>query len=158
MFENITNETMPYEVEKHVLCVTTYSLLVQNYNTVVLFFHLVGPFITNLCSALCIIIESARRRASTRTKQTVRQHVLEQLSEHKQLIISPILLLVLSSPRLIISLISGCVKASDNSWLYLCGYFISFTSSMLIFIVFVVPSKLYMDAFKQSCRSWWSRS
>ena len=158
VYENGTNETIPYEIEKYVLCVITYSARMQNYNTVILFFHLIGPFIANLCSALCIIFKSARRRSATRSTQTIGQHALEQLSEHKQLIISPILLLVLSSPRLIMSLISGCINVSDNFWLYLCGYFISFTPSTLIFIIFVVPSKLYMDAFKQSWRNWQSRS
>lgn len=72
------------------------------------------------------------------------------MSEHKQLLISSFILLILAMPRLIISLISGCVDPSNNPWLYLSAYFISFTPPMLIFIVFVLPSELYRKTFKKT--------
>ena len=152
---SMQNKTEEYEIETYVFCITRYSHFIQNYNTAVLFFHLVVPFIANLYSALYIIFASTRRRSTAQTKQIYKEHFLEQLNEHKQLLISPVILLILSLPRLIISLIPGCVNASDNPWLYLCGYFISFIPSMLIFLVFVLPSDLYKKTFKetiQSCR------
>ena len=76
------------------------------------------------------------------------------MNEHKHLLISPIVLLLLATPRLIISLVSGCVDPSENPWLYLCAYFISFTPPMLIFVVFVLPSKLYRKTFKESIMQW----
>jgi hypothetical protein len=148
--ETARNETAGNDTENFVWCMARYSRTVQDYNTAILFFHLVAPFVVNLFSALFIIFGSARQKLATRTKQSYREHILEQLSEHRQLMISPIILLVLSLPRLVISMLSGCVKASRNPWLYLLGYFISFTSSMLIFIVFVLPSKLYRETFKKS--------
>ncbi|CAF3880806.1 unnamed protein product [Adineta steineri] len=129
---------------------TALDTIDANYNTAVLFFHLVGPFIVNLFSALFIIFGGAHQRSIARTNQSFKEHIQEQLREHRQLIISPIVLLVLSIPRLIISLLSGCAKTSENLWLYLGAYFISFTPSMLIFLIFVFPSELYMKAFKQS--------
>ncbi len=139
--------------ERYVWCITHYSVSIQDYNTAILFFHLVAPFIANLFSALFIIFGTARQRSTARTDQSFREHVQKQLSEHKQLIISPVVLLVLSIPRLIISLLPGCVKTSENLWLYLSAYFISFTPSMLIFLIFVVPSDLYMKTFKESFSS-----
>jgi hypothetical protein len=148
-------ELKPYEdkIDRYTWCLTRYSRSVQYYNTAILFFHLVAPFIVNLFSALFIIFGSARQRSVARIKQTYREHVYKQLSEHKQLVISPLILLVLSLPRLIISLLSGCVDVSRYPWLFLFGYFISFTPSMLIFVVFVLPSKLYRNTFKESLRS-----
>ncbi|CAF0878090.1 unnamed protein product [Adineta steineri] len=137
-------------IKRYVSCITYYSPSVQDYNTAILFFHLVGPFIVNLLSALFIIFVSAQQRSTARTNQSFKEHVQQQFSKNKQLIISPIVLLVLSIPRLIIALLPGCVKTSKNLWLYLGAYFISFTSSMLIFLIFVFPSELYMKAFKQS--------
>ncbi|CAF0810901.1 unnamed protein product [Adineta steineri] len=145
-----TNKTNENTNNRYVSCITRYSPSIQDYNTAVLFFHLVGPFIVNLFSALFIIFGGARQRSMARTNQSFREHIQEQFSEHKQLIISPIVLLMLSIPRLIISLLPGCVKTSENLWLYLGAHFISFTPSMLIFLIFVFPSKLYMKAFKQS--------
>ncbi|CAF1435106.1 unnamed protein product [Adineta steineri] len=145
-----TSNTNEDTIKRYVSCITHYSPSVQDYNTAVLFFHLVGPFIVNLFFALFIIFGGAHQRSMIRTNQSFKEHVQQQFSEHKQLIISPIVLLILSIPRLIISLLPGCAKTSENLWLYLGAYFISFTPSMLIFLIFVFPSKLYMKAFKQS--------
>jgi len=60
-------------------------------------------------------------------------------------------------PRLILSLISGCVDPSSNPWLYLCGYFISYTPPMLIFAVFILPSELYTKTFKEEIAQWLQR-
>jgi hypothetical protein len=154
-YENEVYGNVTYEIrtERYAWCLTRYSRSVQNYNTVILFFHLVVPFLVNLFSALIIIFRVARQRSTVQTKQTYREHILEQLSDHKHLAISPIILLVLALPRLIISLLSGCVKVSSNPWLYLLGYFISFIPSMLVFIVFVLPSEMYRKTFKESLQS-----
>jgi hypothetical protein len=139
--------------DRDLSCVTHYSPAVQDYNTAILFFHLVAPFIINLCSALFIIFGGARQRSVARTGKTFSEHVREQFKEHKQLIISPMILLILSIPRLIISLLPDSVKISDNLWLYLSAYLISFIPSMLIFFIFVAPSEFYMKVFKQ----WFKR-
>ena len=143
--------------DHHVLCVIRYSSSLQTYNTITLFFHLVVPFVANLCSACFIIFGNARQRTAVRKNQTFKEHVLEQFRNHKQLLISPVILLILAMPRLIISLVSECVDPSSNPWLYLCGYFISYTPPMLIFVVFVLPSEHYTKAFKESIARFWRR-
>jgi len=151
--ENDTN--VGYENEYNVLCVIRYSRSVQTYNTITLFIHLVAPFLVNLFSALFIIFGTARRRSTAKTnKKSFKEHAANQIREHKQLLISPFILLLLAVPRLIMSLISGCVDPSENPWLYLCGYFISFTPPMLVFTVFVLPSELYRKTFKDSITRW----
>ncbi|CAF0731467.1 unnamed protein product [Adineta steineri] len=143
--------------ERNSWCAIQYSPAIQDYNTAILFIHLIGPFIANLFSALFIIFGTARQRSLAQTNQNYIAHIREQLREHKQLVISPAILLILSMPRLIISLLSGCVKISDYPWLYLCAYFISFTPSILVFIVFVVPSDLYRKTLEESLRTWQRR-
>jgi len=56
------------------------------------------------------------------------------------------------------SLVSGCVDPSENPWLYLSGYLVSFTPPMLIFTVFVLPSELYRKTFKDSITRWRQRT
>ncbi len=153
VYPSETDKTSEGTTERYISCITHYSPAVQDYNTAILFFHLVTPFLINLCSALFIIFGAARQRSVTRTGQSFSEHVREQFKEHKQLIISPMILLVLSIPRLIISLLPDGVKVSENLWLYLSAYLISFIPSMLMFFIFVVPSELYMKAFKQSFNS-----
>jgi hypothetical protein len=134
--------------EKRFWCVFHYSLSIHIYNTIILIFHFGGPFSINLFSALFIIFRGARRRAVIQNQRPYIEHVKEQLKEHKNLIISPIILVVLAMPRLIISFLSGCIKVSNNVWLYLLGYFVSFIPSMSIFFVFVLPSEFYTKQLK----------
>ncbi|CAF1171189.1 unnamed protein product [Adineta steineri] len=148
----INTETSKGDIDRW--CITRYSSSVQQYDTIILFFHLVAPCIINLCSALFIIFGSARQRSAAQTRQTLREHVYHQFNEHKQLLISPIILLILSLPRLIMSMLSECVNPSNHRLLFIFGYFISFTPSMLIFIVFVLPSALYRKTFQESFRRW----
>ncbi|CAF1272472.1 unnamed protein product [Adineta ricciae] len=154
--ENKTSIDTIYEskTSKHVWCVVRYSSSIQYYNIIILFFHLLIPLIANLFSALFIIFGSARQRSKAQKNQTYKEHVYQQFIEHKQLIISPILLLILSMPRLIISSLPGCIRTSQNLWLYLTAYFFSFTPSILIFIIFVVPSNTYMKSFQNSLMTW----
>ena len=150
--EKTTNEAI---TTRYVSCVALYPAVVQDYNTAILFFHLVAPFVANVISALFIIFRGARQRSVARTDQSFSRHVREQFNEHKQLIIGPIILLLLSLPRLIILLLPGCtkVKTSEYFLLYLSSYFISIIPSMVIFLMFVAPSELYMKTFKQSLKT-----
>ncbi|CAF0938005.1 unnamed protein product [Adineta steineri] len=140
--------------EERIWCVAHYSHFFQAYNTFILFFHFLCPFFANLFSALYIICQSSRQRATIRIRQSYSEHLYEQLKEHKHLIISPICLVILSLPRLIISLLSNCVKAYRNPWLYILSYFISFIPSVLIFVVFILPSQMYKKQFQESIRSF----
>ncbi|CAF1544339.1 unnamed protein product [Adineta steineri] len=146
----VNKETNKVDINRW--CLTHYSPSLQQYNTIILFFHLIGPCIINLGSALFIIFGSAQQRSTAQTSRTPREHIYNQFSEHKQLLISPIILLILSLPRLSMSMLSECINPSNHRLLFLFGYFISFTPSMLIFIVFVLPSALYRKTFQETFR------
>ena len=143
--------------ENRFLCVFHYSPSIRIYNTFILMFHFVGPFCANLFSALFIVFHSARRRAATHKRQTYREHLREQFKQYRNIIISPIILVILAIPRLIISSISGCTRVSQDAWLYLLGYFISFIPSISILFVFVLPSELYRKQLKDSFQSFLRR-
>jgi hypothetical protein len=55
------------ETENFVWCMTHYSRTIQDYNTAILFFHLVAPFVVNLFSALFIIFLGALNLPATPT-------------------------------------------------------------------------------------------
>jgi hypothetical protein len=113
--------------EMHMVwCVTRHSSAVQYYNILILLFHIFGPTVANLFSALFIVFGTILRRSRIHTEHTFIEQLRQQLRDHKQILISPIGLVLLSSPRLIISLLSGCVDVSRHTWFYLSGYFISF--------------------------------
>lgn len=141
------------DTEMHLVwCVTRYSSSQQYYNMIVLFFHFLGPYAANLFSALFIVFGTVHRRSNAQSELTYVEQLRRQLRKHKKLLISPIILVLLSSPRLLISIISGCVDVADHLWLYLSGYFISFIPSVLVFAVFVLPSRLYKRLFRESIK------
>ena len=136
--------------EERVWCVLKHSSAIETYNRLILLFHSIAPFCINLFSALFIIIGSARRAARAQKRLNYHQHLAAQFEENKSLIISPIILVILTIPRVWIALLSGCVKVSRNASLYLFGYLVSFIPSMSIFFVFVCPSSFYREQFKES--------
>ncbi|UJR07367.1 hypothetical protein I4U23_011653 [Adineta vaga] len=143
--------------ERRVWCVVRYSQSVEWYTIIVQYFHFVVPFSANLFSALFIIVNITRQRMIIRTHFSYKQQLLNQINEHKQLVVSPIVLIILLSPRFLVSLLSKCVKSSQNPWLYLCGYFIAFIPSSFIFIIYVLPSTFYRRQFKHSITTWRQR-
>jgi hypothetical protein len=134
--------------EQRIWCLVQYSSSVNIYNSFITLFHFLIPFSINLISGLWLIISLSRNRAGVQRDQSFQQHFKRQIEQHRHILIAPCLLILLSLPRLIISFISGCMRSARQPWLHLMGYFLSFIPSMLIFIVFVLPSENYKTEFK----------
>jgi hypothetical protein len=134
--------------EERSWCLVRYSPILQYYNSIINIIHFFTPFSINIISALLIMFRSARIRFNVRAKLSYGYHLREQFYQHKYLLISPIILIILALPRLIISFISGCMKSARDPWLFLVGYFVAFIPSTLIFFIFVSPSATYKREFK----------
>ncbi|UJR16677.1 hypothetical protein I4U23_003577 [Adineta vaga] len=152
--ESIYRDLFEDKDEQRFWCVIPYTFSIHTYNTIISLFHFLGPFFANFYSATFITFRGTRQRAQVQPHLTQRQHQWQQFNDNKHLLISSIILVILSIPRLIISSLSGCVKASYQSQIYAAGYFISFVPSVSIFIVFVLPSNFYRNQFKTSIKSW----
>ncbi|CAF4645294.1 unnamed protein product [Rotaria sp. Silwood1] len=90
---------------------------------------------------------SAYNRIGVQPDQSFQQHLQHQIQKHQHLLFAPCMLILLNLPRLIISFTSGCMRSARKPWLYLIGYFVSFIPSMLMFFVFILPSKNYKNEF-----------
>ena len=134
--------------DQHTWCSVRYSSLFRMFDSVVYIFHFFIPLSINLLSAIIIIVHVARSHANVRTNQTYTEHFKEELRLQKYSIINPILNVILSIPRLIISFLTGCIQPTREPQLFLFGYLISFVPSILIFVVFVIPSEQYKKEFK----------
>jgi hypothetical protein len=135
------------EDEQQIWCITKYSSIVQLVDWIVNILHFFVPFLVNCISALVVIITVARIRSNAQKKQPYKQILRAQFQQHKFLLISPCILIVLALPRLIISFLIGCMKSARDSWFYLIGYFISFAPSILTLVIFVLPSETYKTEF-----------
>jgi hypothetical protein len=132
---------------KRIWCVAMYSPGLQVYNYVMYTFHFSIPFMMNLISTIILIMRKSRQRAAIHPERNYREHLQEQVRQHKNLLTAPMVLIILGLPRLILTFASKCMKSTDDAWLFLMGYFISFIPSMLTFVVFVLPSKAYKKEF-----------
>ena len=139
--------------EQRTWCVTAYSPMWTSINAAVVLVHFLAPFMINIVSALLIIVMAARRRSTVQQGLTKRQHLRAQFQQHKKLLISPCVLVVLATPRLIISFASGCMSSSRQSLLMLAGYFLSLVPPMLTIAVFVLPSAVYKQQFLRLIKS-----
>lgn len=137
------------EEEQRIWCIARYSSFWQTFDSTVELLHFFVPFVINFMSAVLIVTSNARRRAATVSHEPYIHHILFQLRLHKHLLISPIILVALSIPRLLISFLPGCMKSARDPWLFLAGYFVSFTSTLVTFVIFVIPSGMYLTAFKR---------
>jgi hypothetical protein len=145
------------EEEHRTWCVTKYSLFLQTFDLIINILHFSIPFSINCISALVIIITATRSRSQAQKKQSYKQILRQQFQEHKHLLLSSLILVLLALPRLIISVSSGCMKSPRNAWIYLIGYLISFSPPMLICVVFVLPSEMYKKQLKESINRFWHR-
>lgn len=142
---------MDDEEEQRTWCLTQYSSLVQTLDWMMNIFHFSLPFAVNAISTVIIIITIARAGSYSQKKKSYKQHL------HEHLLISPVILVALPLPRLVISFLSGCMGSARQSWLYLIGYYISFIPSIMAFLVFVLPSELYKVEFDKTMKRVWRR-
>ncbi|CAF1366645.1 unnamed protein product [Adineta ricciae] len=138
------------EDEQRIWCFVRYPSMVDNYNYFLTFIHFLGPLIINILSAFSIIILVARNRSNIQQDKSYNQHFKEQLKRHKHVLVSPLILVLLGSPRLIFSFLNGCMKTPRNPWFYIIGYYISFIPPILTFPIFVLPSDSYRKIFQSA--------
>jgi hypothetical protein len=140
--------------QKRVWCFVTYTSGFHVLHSIVNILHFFVPFIINIVSAGLIILSTTRRHRVLHKNEAYRTALLEQMQRHRHILIAPIVLIILAIPRLIISFVSGCMKSTDDAWLFLVGYFISFIPSMLTFVVFVLPSTSYRKQFSTKMKRY----
>ncbi|CAF3802137.1 unnamed protein product [Rotaria sordida] len=138
------------KIEERSWCVVTYSSWIQTYSSIWTFFHYFAPLFINLLSALLIIIKTTHQRVGTQTSLSFLILLGLKLKKYKHLLISPVIILILTLPHFIISIILDCNKSSHLFWFYLIAYFLSFIPAAFIFIIFVIASPLYRQEFKKT--------
>jgi hypothetical protein len=137
------------KTEERYWCVVHYSSFIRIYSSTLIMFHYFGPLLITIISIVYIIISTTNQRSSTRSSETFWLRFRTKVKQYKHMIISSIVITILTLPNLIISIILDCNKSSNLLWFYLIGYFLSFTPATFIFLIFVLPSPLYKEEFRQ---------
>jgi hypothetical protein len=137
------------KTEERYWCVVHYSSFIRIYSSTLIMFHYFGPLLITIISVVYIILSTTNQRSSTRSSETFWLRFRTKVRQYKHMIISSIVITILTLPNLIISIILDCNKSSHLLWFYLIGYFLSFTPATFIFLIFVLPSPLYKEEFRQ---------
>ncbi|CAF3893717.1 unnamed protein product [Adineta steineri] len=131
-----------------------YSSNLETYNSFIHTFHFIGPFIIALISTITLIVVKTRQQANLHKKQTYKQTLYKTIKEHKNLLTAPIVLVILGVPRIILIFTTNCMKSPSDGWLLLLGYFISFIPPMLIFLIYILPSTVYRNTFRNTVKQY----
>jgi hypothetical protein len=140
--------------QDRIWCIVNYSSDLKIYNSFIHTFHFLGPFIINFLSVIILILKKTRQQSNLHKQQPYKDILHKTIKEHKQLLTAPIILIILSLPRLILLFISRCMKSAGDVWLFLCGYFISFIPPILTFLIFILPSTFYKDTFRSTIKRY----
>ncbi len=140
--------------EQRIWCIVSYSSSAQIYNSIINIFHFIVPFGINILSAITIIITMTRLRNRNAPQQGYQEILQKEIRRHSRILIAPVVLIIFTTPRLILSLVSGCMKSIDDAWIFIIGYYVSFLPPILTFLVFVLPSKTYKKKFRKSMRQF----
>jgi len=152
LYRRLIDDNHDDNSEYRIWCIVSYPFHIQRFHLLMNIFHFCVPFVINFISALMIIIYTIRRQTKIRNGENYRKMLRKQIQKHKHILIAPIILVVLAIPRLIISLVSGCLKSLNESWIFLIGYFISLIPPIITALVFILPSKLYKKEFQKSIK------
>jgi hypothetical protein len=135
--------------EERSWCVVKYSGWLATYSTALIFVHYFVPLTINIFSIICITAVTTYRRTLTQRHRSFCSHLRQQINKNKHRLISSGLIICLTLPYLIISIVLDCHKSSNLFWFYLVGYFLSFCPAAFIFLIFVLPSSHYRKEFNQ---------
>jgi hypothetical protein len=134
-------------------CVTDFNQIVaKEYNRINTLIHSILPFFIQIISITFLIIFVARSRANLAQKKiTYKQILQKQFKEQKELYITPIIHIVSSLPNVILAFSLACTQMNNlQRYGLLAAYLFSYIPSMLGFIVYVLPSRMYKKEFLQT--------
>ncbi|CAF1424689.1 unnamed protein product [Adineta steineri] len=122
------------------------------YNRINTLIHYLLPFSIQIISITLLIIHAARSRSKTsQNKITLRQLIKKQFFIQKELYITPIIIIVAALPQAILSFSLACIELNDfKRHLLLSTFLLSYSPQILGFILYVVPSSVFMNEFKQT--------
>jgi hypothetical protein len=135
------------------LCVANLnSNIVAKYNRVSTIFHYLAPFSVQVLAVTLLILHIARSRSKTIDKKLKFSKVMkEQFNVHKELYITPAIIILCALPQIILAFTLGCKQLSLwQRHTMLFAYLLSYIPHLLGFILYVLPSSKYQKEFSET--------
>ena len=138
----------------HLVC--TLEIIDSRWNIFATTFRIVThflPFLLNIYAVLTIIRIVARSKSNLNQTKLISE-IWTQIKLYYEQLACPILMILCSSPELLMALIVKCHQW-DNSYrrsAMIVMHLVSFIPQMLTFYLFIQPSKVYKNAFVRNTR------
>ena len=121
------------------------------------------PLAVNVISGVIIVLTTFQlKQKIKKDKKSVHwrtrfQLIRIEILKHKHIFIGPVLLGLLSLPRLVLIFIFVCTKLDQKSIPSLFAYLVAFLPSMAIIFAFICPAETYRTALIKSFRTIFSK-
>lgn len=137
------------------VCASTMLATISTYNRVTAVIHYLVPVCIQIISITLLIVLAARSRSRTtgnhQQNSSIMQLIKQQLDTQKELYLTPSIIVLSGLPQTILSFSFACLTLS--SWqrhALFIAYLFSYAPELLGFILFVMPSTLYLDEFRKT--------
>jgi hypothetical protein len=133
-------------------CVAEYTNYIwKTFEVIFLFLNHFIPFFLNVYATYVIIQTVARSKANL-NKSELRKEVWNQIKNRYEQLIGPIIMIVCSTPQLLVSFATRCYDWDSmvRRKLIVIVYFISFLPQILTFCLYILSSKRYKSVFAKS--------
>ena len=139
-------------------CVINFRSIGLKYYTIITnLFHSITPFLVNFFSAIILLIYFARVKQRAIQKEKYITIVVKQVRQHKDLIISPLVMIVFKLPSIIVMLVIKCIESKWQLYLSVTTYFISLLPLLMTFFVFILPASTYRKISTKKWSQFWKR-
>ncbi|CAF1186229.1 unnamed protein product [Didymodactylos carnosus] len=124
-------------------CVSQYKhKWLETYVKATKIFNLIVPFLINFVTIILILITIVRHKLACQNESRF-EILKQQLSVYKVFILSPFIIILFESPRLILTFSLACIQSEWQKYLYLSSYFISVLPLILTFVICVITKESY---------------
>lgn len=144
------SDTRQWCVIRHILpWLYTYEIILNLFNNVI-------PFLFNFICAIILLIMLSRSKKAV-SKETYWTVLNRAICEHKDLLISPSVMVIFKLPQLFVMLILKCIKTRWQFYVSGIAYFLALMPIACGFIIFILPSSSYMKVFNEKRKKLFKR-
>jgi hypothetical protein len=128
----------------------------QTYEIVFNLFNNIIPFLFNFISAIVLLISFSRSKRVV-GKEKYRTILKKNIHQHKDLLISPIIMVAFKLPELVVILALKCIKARWQLYTAAITYYCALIPIACTFLIFVSPASSYMKEFNDKRKKLFKR-
>lgn len=118
----------------------------RTYDVVMNLLNSILPFLINLISAILLLVAFSHTKRKV-AKKNYLNILKKQIREHKDLIVSPVMMISCKLPLLIVILIIQCIKSKWQLYLSTACYFLSLVPLLATFPIFILTAPSYLKTF-----------